>query len=146
MRDKPRWEIIHGDSLKAKPSNTFSVPVMLCLLSFFVSGRKKTATAKRQLRSYESIISFHVLRAEPGAYLSPSLHLRPEIAPPFICSDLEYRFIVAQHGPSANLRTYQENARMNLPVRLLYAMICRCAKGGWQVCSILLKNPRLLAV
>jgi len=60
------------------------------------AGRKKTATAKRQLRSYESILSFHVLRAEPGAYLSPSLHLRPEIAPPFICSDLEYRSIVAQ--------------------------------------------------
>jgi len=41
------------------------------------------------------IISFHVLRAEPGAYLSPSVHLRPEIAPPFICSDLEYKGIVA---------------------------------------------------
>ena len=61
----------------------------------FVSGRKKTATAKRQLRSYESNILFHVLHAEPGAYLSPSFHLRPKIAPPLICSDLEYRSIVA---------------------------------------------------
>ena len=110
MRDKPRWEIIHGDSLKAKPSNTFSVPVMLCLLSFFVSGRKKTATAKRQLRSYESIISFHVLRAEPGAYLSPSLHLRPEIAPPFICSDLEYRSILAQDFFNGYLRSVKETS------------------------------------
>ena len=66
-----------------------------CSPFIFVSGRKKTATAKRQLRSYESILSFHVLRAEPGAYLSPSLHLRPEIAPPLICSDLEYRSILA---------------------------------------------------
>ena len=110
MRDKPRWEIIHGDSLKAKPSNTFSVPVMLCLLSFFVSGRKKTATAKRQLRSYESIISFHVLRAEPGAYLSPSFHLRPEIAPPFICSDLEYRSILAQDFFNGYLRSVKETS------------------------------------
>ena len=61
-----------------------------------MSGRKKTVTAKRQLRSYESNISFHVLRAEPGAYLSPSFHLRPEIAPPLFCSDLEYKGIIAE--------------------------------------------------
>ena len=83
-----------------------------------MSGRKKTVTAKRQLRSYESNISFHVLRAEPGAYLSPSLHLRPEIAPPLICSDLEYSFIVAQRQAGVNLRTCQENERLNLPDRL----------------------------
>ena len=111
----------------------------------FVSGRKKTATAKRQLRSYESNISFHVLRAEPGAYLSPSLHLSPKIAPPLFCSDLEYSFIVAQRQMDINLRIFQENECLNLPVHLQYAMICRCAKGGRQVCSILLRNPRLLA-
>ena len=82
-----------------------------CCVSFlFVSGRKKTATAKRQLRSYESILSFHVLRAEPGAYLSPSFHLRPEIAPPFICSDLEYRSILAQDFFNGYLRSVKETS------------------------------------
>lgn len=84
-----------------------------CVSLLFVSGRKKTATAKRQLRSYESIISFHVLRAEPGAYLSPSFHLRPEIAPPFICSDLEYSFIVAQRQAGVNLRNIKESSYYN---------------------------------
>ena len=30
----------------------------------------------------------HWLAHRTGAYLSPSFHLRPEIAPPLICSDL----------------------------------------------------------
>ena len=51
--------------------------------SCFVFGRKKTATAKRQLRSCGSGISFHVLRAEPGGILCPEFS-----PPPFICSAL----------------------------------------------------------
>ena len=53
-----------------------------------------------------------------GHTCPPSLHLRPEIAPPLICSDLEYSFIVAQRQAGVNLRTCQENERLNLPDRL----------------------------
>ena len=79
-----------------------------------MSGRKKTVTAKRQLRSYESILSFHVLRAEPGA---------EEVKPQFDPEQVQTETAESQPEPEQTLpaKTQEAPAEEKQPLELFSA-------------------------